>query len=81
MTQPEVTDTLDHYHLDDVVARSGMATVFRATDQRSGRTVAIKVPHLEVESDPALFDRFKREEGIGGRLEHPGVMLSLAPRR
>jgi len=74
MTQPEAGDVIDHYHLDEVVARSGMATIYRATDQRTGRQVAIKIPHPEVESDPALFDRFRREEDIGRRLDHPGVM-------
>jgi serine/threonine protein kinase len=74
MTPPQAGELLDHYHLDDVVARSGMATIFRATDQSSGQQVAIKVPHPEVESDPALFDRFRREEEIGRRLDHPGVM-------
>jgi eukaryotic-like serine/threonine-protein kinase len=74
MTPPEAGELLDHYHLDEVVARSGMATIFRATDQRTGQQVAIKVPHPEVESDPALFDRFRREEEIGMRLDHPGVM-------
>ena len=74
MTPPQAGELLDHYHLDDVVARSGMATIFRATDQRSRQQVAIKVPHPEVESDPALFDRFRREEEIGRRLDHPGVM-------
>ena len=74
MTPPQAGELLDHYHLDDVVARSGMATIFRATDQRNGQQVAIKVPHPEVESDPALFDRFRREEEIGRRLDHPGVM-------
>jgi serine/threonine protein kinase len=77
MTQLAVADNLDHYHLDEVVARSGMATIFRATDQRTGQQVAIKVPHPEVESDPALFDRFRREEDIGRRLDHPGVMKVL----
>lgn len=77
MTQLAVADKLDHYHLDEVVARSGMATIFRATDQRTGQQVAIKVPHPEVESDPALFDRFRREEDIGRRLDHPGVMKVL----
>jgi eukaryotic-like serine/threonine-protein kinase len=77
MTQPEAGNLLDHYQLDDVVARSGMATIFRATDQRIGRQVAIKVPHPEVESDPAFFDRFRREADIGRRLDHPGVMKVL----
>jgi len=51
-----------------------MASIFRGTDMRNGRQVAIKVPHPEVESDPALFDRFQREEEIGKTLDHPGVM-------
>ena len=67
-------DHLDHYRIDGLVARSGMASIFRGTDLRNGRSVAIKVPHPEVESDPALFDRFRREEEIGKILDHPGVM-------
>ena len=51
-----------------------MASIFRATDLRTGRQVAIKVPHPEMESDPVLFDRFHREEEIGKALDHPGVM-------
>jgi serine/threonine protein kinase len=77
MTEPQAGELLDHYHLDEVVARGGMATIFRATDQRTGQQVAIKVPHPEVESDPALFDRFRREGEIGRRLDHPGVMKVL----
>jgi eukaryotic-like serine/threonine-protein kinase len=51
-----------------------MASIFRATDLNTGRTVAIKVPHPEMESDPVLFDRFRREEDIGKKLDHPSVM-------
>ena len=67
-------DQLDHYHLEELVATSGMSTVFRAIDTRSGTQVAIKIPHPEVECDPALYDRFQREADIGTRLSHPGVM-------
>jgi serine/threonine protein kinase len=70
-------DTLDHYHIDSVAARSGMASIFRGTDVRNGRAVAIKVPHEEMEADPVLFDRFKREEEIGMKLDHPGVVKVL----
>jgi serine/threonine protein kinase len=70
-------DRLDHFELENVVATSGMATVFRAHDLRNGETVAIKVPHPEIESDPVLFDRFKREEEIGTRIQHPSVMKVL----
>jgi eukaryotic-like serine/threonine-protein kinase len=51
-----------------------MASIFRGTDLKTDRTVAIKVPHPEMESDPVLFDRFKREEEIGLALDNPGVM-------
>jgi serine/threonine protein kinase len=67
-------DQLDHYRIDGLVARSGMASIFRATDVRDGKAVAIKLPHPEMEADPVLFDRFKREEDIGKKLDHPGVV-------
>jgi eukaryotic-like serine/threonine-protein kinase len=68
---------LDHYRVEKLAARSGMASIYRATDERTGRPVAIKIPHPEVESDPLFFDRFKREEEIGRKLDHPGVMKVL----
>jgi serine/threonine protein kinase len=71
---PQPGDQLDDYRIDDVVARSGMASVFRGTDLRTGRPVAIKVPHPEMECDPLFFDRFHREAEIGRRLDHCGVV-------
>jgi eukaryotic-like serine/threonine-protein kinase len=65
---------LDHYRIDEPVARSGMASIFRATDLRDNRTVALKIPHPDMEADPILFDRFQREAGIGEKLDHPNVM-------
>ncbi len=67
-------DQLDHYRIEKVAARSGMASIFRGRDLRNDRPVAIKVPHPEMESDPIFFDRFHREEEIGKTLDHPGVM-------
>jgi serine/threonine protein kinase len=82
MLAPNLTiqpgDQLDHYQIDSVVATSGMATVFRARDLDTGQLVAIKVPHPEIESDPALYDRFLREEEIGKKIDHPGVMKVFA---
>src|SRR5271165_1390836 len=74
MTAIHPGDTLDHYKIESLVARSGMASIYKATDQRDNRTVAIKIPHPEMECDPVLFDRFKREQEIGQKLDHPGVM-------
>src|SRR6202790_4249914 len=70
-------DQLDHYRIDGLVARSGMASIFRGTDVRNGKAVAIKIPHPEMEADPVLYDRFKREEEIGKKLNHPGIVRVL----
>jgi eukaryotic-like serine/threonine-protein kinase len=78
MTSLHPGDQLDHYRLENLVARSGMASIYRATDLENERTVAIKIPHPEVEADPLFYDRFKREEEIGKKLDHPGVMRVYA---
>jgi serine/threonine protein kinase len=55
-----------------------MASIYRATDLRNGREVAVKIPHPEIEGDPVFYDRFKREQDIGTSLDHPGVMKVYA---
>jgi serine/threonine protein kinase len=74
MTSLHAGDTLDHYRIESLVARSGMASIFRGVDIDTGTPVAIKVPHPEMECDPVLFDRFQREQDIGATLDHPHVM-------
>src|SRR3984957_4619240 len=71
---PETGTQIDSYRIDEPIAKSGMASIFRATDTRDGRTVALKIPHPDMEADPILSDRFKREADIGERLNHPNVM-------
>jgi serine/threonine protein kinase len=65
---------IDHYRIEAPVARSGMASIFRAVDVRDNRVVALKIPHPDMEADPILSDRFQREAGIGEKLDHPHVM-------
>jgi serine/threonine-protein kinase len=67
-------DQLDHYRIEGLIARGGVASIYRATDIRTGKPVAIKVPHPEVEADPVFFERFHREQEIGSKMHHPGVM-------
>jgi eukaryotic-like serine/threonine-protein kinase len=70
-------DTLDHYRIDAVIAHTQMSALYRATDLNSGREVAIKVPNPEMEADPVLLERFKREEEIGRQLDHPGIVKTI----
>ena len=64
----------DRFEITDVIAKSGMASLFKANDRKTGAAVAVKVPYLQIESDPAGFDRFKREEEIGLELSHPNIL-------
>src|SRR5271166_414383 len=70
----EAGSQIDSYRIEAPVARSGMASIYRAIDQRDGRVVALKIPHPDMEADPILFDRFQREAGIGEKLNHPKIM-------
>src|SRR5260370_41573405 len=71
----EAGQTVDgRFEINEVIHRSGMSTVFKAADLQTGQTVAIKVPLMNLEADPAFYSRFEREEEIGKRLDHPGIL-------
>jgi len=69
-------DTLDgRFLLTELITQGGMAMVFKGLDlQNENQPVAVKVPFLGLESNPASFARFQREEEIGCRLSHPFVL-------
>jgi eukaryotic-like serine/threonine-protein kinase len=79
MREVSVGEKLDQYQLTDVIARSGMASIFKGTDTLSGQTVAIKVPYVQFESDVVFYSRFQREEEVGRRLDNPHIVKVLAP--
>ncbi|HLY41312.1 MAG TPA: serine/threonine-protein kinase [Terracidiphilus sp.] len=68
---------LDHYRIEAVVARGGMSELYKATDTRSERAVALKVPLPEMQADTVLVERFKREEEIGQLFDHPGIVKTF----
>jgi serine/threonine protein kinase len=77
MKTPEAGQVLDHYRIEDTVSHSRMSTLYRATDIRDGRQVALKVPLEELEADPVLIERFAREQQIGQELDHPGIVKTI----
>jgi eukaryotic-like serine/threonine-protein kinase len=81
MREVNVGEKLDQYELTDLIARSGMASIFMGRDLTNGATVAIKVPYLQFESDVVFYGRFQREEEIGRRLNHPNIIRVLTPKR
>lgn len=70
-------EELDHYRIESVIAGGPTVVVYRGTDLRNGRPVAIKMPHPEMESDQAFIDRLRREEEIDENLSHPGLLKGI----
>ncbi len=64
----------ERFRIMDVINRSGMATIYKAEDAKTGQTVALKIPFMQFESDPGFFGRFEREEAIGKTLHHPAIL-------
>jgi serine/threonine protein kinase len=64
---------LGPYQIDGLVAEGGMGQVFRATDSRLNRSVAIKVLPPSVGIDRVLRERFGREAQAGASLTHPHI--------
>jgi serine/threonine protein kinase len=70
----EVPGQIDHYLLDQLIATSTTACIYRGADLHTGRTVAIKIPHLAIEGDPVFYNRVRREQQIGEKLNHPSIV-------
>jgi hypothetical protein len=63
----------EHYRLESVIGKGGMATVYRARDLKHGRSVAVKV--LRPELAAAIgSERFLREIEIAAGLNHPHIV-------
>jgi serine/threonine-protein kinase len=80
MREVNVGDTIDQYELTDLIARSGMASIFKAIDHANGLTVAIKIPYEQFENDVIFHSRFQREEEVVRRLDHPNIIKDFTPR-
>ena len=69
----------DRYRIEEVIGRGGMGAVYRATDERLGRPVALKVVTASAGGDPGARERmrarFRHEAASAGRLpHHPNVV-------
>ncbi|MDQ0823412.1 serine/threonine protein kinase/beta-lactam-binding protein with PASTA domain [Arthrobacter sp. V4I6] len=62
------------YELGELIGRGGMADVFRGTDTRLGRTVAVKLLRPDLARDPQFQARFKREAQAVAALNHPSIV-------
>src|SRR6185503_12359722 len=66
---------LGSYEILAAIGRGGMGEVYRATDSRLGRTLAIKVMPADVAGDPVRRERFEREARAVASLNHPNICI------
>jgi serine/threonine protein kinase/tetratricopeptide (TPR) repeat protein len=67
--------SLGHYRVGEEISRGGMGVVYRATDTRLNRDVALKVLPQEVTNDDDVRRRFLKEAQAASALEHPHIAV------
>ncbi|HEY1831314.1 MAG TPA: Stk1 family PASTA domain-containing Ser/Thr kinase [Acidimicrobiales bacterium] len=72
VTTPRVLS--GRYELTHLVARGGMAQVYRARDRQLDRPVALKILFPELSVDRAFVERFRREAQAAANLSHPNIV-------
>ncbi|PTL79463.1 serine/threonine-protein kinase [Vitiosangium sp. GDMCC 1.1324] len=73
---PRGTLIAGRFLIEDLAGRGGMGFVFRATDQRTGQTVALKL--MKAVTSPAAAYRFNREAVLLSELHHPAIVSYVA---
>ncbi|SDI53422.1 serine/threonine protein kinase [Actinokineospora alba] len=65
---------LGHYRIDGVLGKGGMSVMYRATDVRLGRKVALKVIAEHLTEDPEFRERFVDEARNTSAIDHSNVV-------
>jgi serine/threonine protein kinase len=68
---------IDHYEIVCGLGEGAYAEAYKARDTKTGRFVMLKSPNPQLFGDPAIFQRFERENKIAEKLDSTGVQRSL----
>jgi eukaryotic-like serine/threonine-protein kinase len=62
------------YHIEGVLGRGAMSTVYRGVHSRDGSIAAVKVLRTDILAGQATINRFRREAELGQSLDHPRIV-------
>ncbi|MGZ8845120.1 MAG: protein kinase domain-containing protein [Pyrinomonadaceae bacterium] len=68
-----IGETLGNYKITHKIGAGGQGTVYKAVDQKLGRTVVVKVLPAELTVKEANLKRFEREARLASALDHPNI--------
>jgi len=71
------TTRLGRYRITDRIGAGGMGAVYKAIDERTGHTVALKVLPPKLAASPELVESFLTEAGHTIKLSHPNIVQGL----
>jgi Tol biopolymer transport system component len=71
--EPVIPETIAHYRITSKLGEGAMGQVYRATDSKLGRDVAIKLIPADFAADPVRIARFTREAQVLASLNHPNI--------
>ena len=69
-----VGSEIDGYHVEEVLGRGGMGTVYKAEDTSLARSVALKCLNSELAGDEAFLRRFRSEARAIARIDSPYIV-------
>jgi serine/threonine protein kinase len=79
--KPRQMERIGRYVITGELGRGAMGVVYEAMDPLIGRSVAVKIIHLQLRPDSKeaefMRDRLFREARAAGRLFHPGIVVIL----
>ncbi|MCB2180029.1 serine/threonine protein kinase [bacterium] len=62
------------YEIEELIGQGGMSSVYRGEDPNLRRTVAIKLIHPHLSTDPSFVSRFEEEAANIAQLRHPNII-------
>src|SRR5918997_7111588 len=74
MADAAIGSEISGHRLEAVAGRGGMGVVYKATQTKLNRTVALKLISAELAEDESFRERFEHESQIAAQIEHPNVI-------